>query len=187
MAVAGVALVGGVLSPVVASAADSSSTVVEATVASVISVSSSATVAISVTPTSGGAEAVGTDTVTVSSNDADGYTLTLANSDGTSTMAGFKDDGVTSNGETLAATGGTFASPAALTTNAWGFRVDDLGTFGANGATTYAPVISGGNTIRDTSATANSQTTTVKYGVKVDLSKPNGIYRDTVTYTATAK
>lgn len=173
------------LSPIAASAA-TDTTSVEATVASVVSVSSNPTVAISVTPTSSGAEATASDTVTVDSNDADGYTLTLDN-DATLTMAGYKDDGTTSNGATIAATSGTLASPAALSANSWGWRVDDLGTFGASGTTTYAQVTDAGSVIRDTTTTANGQVTTVKYAVKVDLTKPNGIYKDTVTYTATAK
>jgi hypothetical protein len=75
-----------VLSPVAASAATSNTTV-QATVASVISVSSTPTVAISVTPTAGGAEATANDTVSVDSNDPDGYNLTLEN-DATLTMSG---------------------------------------------------------------------------------------------------
>lgn len=174
-----------VLSPIAASAA-TDSTSVEATVASVISVSSTPTVAISVTPAAGGVEATANDTVSVDSNDADGYTLKLEN-DATLTMAGFKDDGTTSNGETLAATSGTFAAPAALSTNSWGWRVDNLGTFGAGGTTTYAQATDAGTEIRNTTATASGEVTTVKYAVKVDLTKPNGIYKDTITYTAAVK
>lgn len=181
----GVAVVGVAFSPVMASAA-TDTTEVTATVNSVISVASAATVGMTVTPTSGGAEATASDAVTVDSNDADGYTLKLEN-DTTLTMAGFKQDGTTSNGATLAATGGTVAVPAALSANSWGFRVDGLGGFGVAGTTTYAPVTDAGDIIRDTATTANAEATTVKYAVKVDLSKPSGIYKDTVTYTATVK
>ena len=183
------AVAGLVAFPVAASAATDSSSV-EATVNSVISVSSATTVPITVTPTSGaGAEATASDAVTVDSNDGDGYDLTLSNSDTTLTMAGFKDDGVTTNGATLAAASGTYGTPAALGSNTWGWRVDDLGTFGAGGATTYAGVPSSASpqNIRTTTATASAEATTVKYAVKVNLAVPNGIYKDTVTYTATAK
>lgn len=180
-----VAVMALVLAPVAASAATDTSSV-EATVASVITVNSAATVPISVTPTAAGAEATASDAVSVDSNDADGYTLRLEN-DATLTMAGFKDDGVTTNGATLAATGGTVALPAALSANSWGFRVDGLGGFGAAGTTTYAPVTDAGDEIRNTTTTASAETTTVKFAVKVDTSKPNGIYKDTVTYTALAK
>jgi hypothetical protein len=160
------------LSPVVA-AADTDTTTVQATVASVISVSSTPTVAISVTPTAGGAEATADDTVTVDSNDADGYNLTLEN-DATLTMAG-------SAGGTLAKTSGTYGTPAALGTNSWGYR---LAAFGAG---TYAGVEDAAQNIKSTTATANAETTTVTYGVKVNTAVPAGVYTDSVTYTATVK
>jgi hypothetical protein len=183
------AVAGIVVAPAAASAATANSSI-EATVASVISVTSSGTVSISVTPTAPGAESTAaSDTVTVNSNDADGYNLTLGDSDATVTMAGFKDDGTTSNGSTLAATSGTYAAPAVLSANSWGWRVDSLGTFGVGGTLTYAgmPINSSAQNIRSTTATATNEVTTVKYSVKVDTSKPNGIYKDTVTYTATVK
>lgn len=161
-----------VLSPIAASAATSNTTV-EATVASVISVSSSPTVAISVTPTAGGAEATADDTVTVDSNDADGYNLTLEN-DATLTMAG-------SAGGTLAKTSGTYGTPAALSTNAWGYRL------AAFAASTYAGVEDAPQNIKSTTATALAETTVVTYGVKVNTAVPAGVYTDSVTYTATVK
>lgn len=169
---AAVAVVGVVIAPVGASAA-TSTTSVEATVASVISVTSSPTVAISVTPTSAGAEATASDSVSVDSNDADGYNLTLEN-DATLTMAG-------SQGGTLAKTPGTFAIPAALGTNTWGYR---LASFTAG---TYAGVEDAAQNIRSTTTTASGEITTVTYGVKVSTSVPAGVYTDTVTYTATVK
>ncbi len=177
-----------VVAPIGASAATDSGSV-EATVASVIAVNSTNTVAIGVTPTSAGAEATANDSVSVDSNDSDGYNLTFSSSDGAATMAGFKDDGTTTNGASLAVTSGTFGTPASLSANSWGWRVDNLGTFGAAGTTTYAgvPINTAAQNIRSTTTTASAEVTTVKYAVKVDLTKPNGIYKDTVTYTATAK
>lgn len=185
---AALSVVGLVGLPVAASAQTSTSTV-RANVASVVSVSSGPTVAINVTPTSSGAEATATDTVSVDSNDADGYDLTLSNSDTTQTLTGYRDDNTTSNGSTLAAASGTYAVPAALANNSWGYRVDGLGSFGAGGSTTYAAVPSSVSpqNIRSTSATANAETTSVIYAARVNLAVPNGIYRDTVTYTVTAK
>lgn len=162
-----------VLSPVVASAATDTTTV-QATVASVISVSSTPTVAISVTPTSGaGTVATAADTVTVDSNDADGYDLTLEN-DTTLTMAG-------SQGGTLAKTAGTYGVPAALDTNAWGYSLTGF----AGG--TYAGVEDAAQNIKSTTSTASAEVTTVTYGVKVNTSVPAGVYTDSVTYTATVK
>jgi hypothetical protein len=166
-----------VLSPVVASAATTNSTVT-ATVATVISVTSSGTVAIPVTPTAGGAEGTAAnDTVTVTNNSNGGYDLTLANSDATTTLSGPAS-------ATLAASAGTFASPIALANNTWGYR---LTGFTAN---TYAGVPASGSaqTLKSTSSyNASADPTVVSYNVKVDLSKPAGAYSDTVTYTATAK
>jgi hypothetical protein len=161
-----------VLSPVVASAATDTTTV-QATVASVISVSSNPTVAISVTPTSSGAEATADDTITVDSNDADGYNLTVEN-DPTLTMAG-------SQGGTLAKTTGTYGAPAALSANSWGYRLSGFT------AGTYAGVEDAAQNIKSTTATANADTTTVTYGVKVNTAVPAGVYSDSVTYTATVK
>jgi hypothetical protein len=178
-----------VLLPVAASAATANSSV-EATVASVLTVSSSGTVPISVTPTGGGQVATANDTVTVDTNNSTGYDLTLANSDATVTMAGYlASDGVTTNGDTLAQHSGTYGTPSALDANSWGWRVDSLGSFGGGGGTTYAGVPASGSAqnIKSTSSTATSDVTTVKYGVKVNTSKKSGIYKDTVTYTATAK
>jgi hypothetical protein len=183
------AIAGVVAVPVGVSAVTANSSV-EAAVASVISVTSSGTVPISVTPSGAGVvSANASDTVSVDSNDSDGYNLTLSSSDATATMAGFKDDGTTSNGSTLAVTSGSYGTPAAMSANSWGYRVDSLGAFGAPGTATYAgvPINSAAQNIRSTTATASGEVTTVKYAVKVDTSKPNGIYKDTVTYTATVK
>jgi hypothetical protein len=186
---AGIAVASVVAMPVVASAATANSSV-EATVASVLTVSSSSTVPISVTPTGPGAVASANDTVTVDTNNSTGYDLTLQDSDTTYTMTGYlAADGVTPNSDSLAKHTGTYGSPSALDANSWGWRVDSLGSFGAGGTTTYAGVPANGSAqnIKSTSSTATSDVTTVKYAVKVDTSKKSGIYKDTVTYTATAK
>lgn len=175
----GVAVVGGALSPVIASAQATDTTTVNATVNSAISVSSTGTVAISVTPDADGAIGTGTDTVEVDSNDVDGYTLTLKN-DADTAMNG-------PDVPVIAATTGTLAEPTALTANTWGFRVDNLGTFGSGGTSTYAAVGATDTEIRSTTATANAEQTLVQYAVNVDLSLPDGLYTDTVTYTATVK
>ena len=161
-----------VLSPIAASAATSNTTV-QATVASVISVSSGATVAISVTPDADGNVATANDTVLVNSNDPDGYDLTLEN-DATLTMSGPASN-------TLAKTAGTYGSPAALSANSWGYRLTGFA------ADTYAGVEDAPQNIRTTTATAAGESTTVTYAVNVDTSKPAGVYSDAVTYTATVK
>lgn len=159
------------LSPVVAAAATDSTTV-QATVNSVISVDSAATVAMSVTPTGAGTEASATDGVKVYSNDADGYNLTLANSDATLTLAG-------SAGGSIAPLG----TPGALGVNTWGYNLN------AGASYTGVPANSSPTNISSTTAVSagGGDTVNVTYGVKVDTSIPAGVYTDSVTYTATVK
>lgn len=188
---AATALVAVILSPVVASAiSTTANTTVNATVSSVISMTTSTTVAIGITPTASGAMSSSSDAVSVSTNNSLGYTLTLADTDATTTLV--------SGANTIAADSGTQAVPSAsLTLNRWGYRVDSIGGFGA-GATTAetniassafkwagVPATGAPNTIKSASTTATNDITTVWYGVKVDTSKPNGVYTDSVTYTAT--
>ena len=183
------AVVGAVVSPVIASAASqTASTTINATIGSTISVSTSTTVAIALTPTAGGVVSSNSDAVAVSTNNALGYILQLADSDATVNLV--------NGASNITPSAASFATPAALTNDKWGFAVAGLGTFDAsysaetsNGSSTskWAPV-SGtgpGNTIRTTATTASAQVTTVWYGVKATTALPNGTYSDTVTYTAT--
>lgn len=177
------------VTPVVASAATANTTI-NATIASVISITTSSTVALAITPDANGQSSSASDTVTVNTNDPDGYVLTLADSDATTTLA--------NGGNSLTAHAGTQGTPTTLANNTWGYRVDSVGGFGAGPASaetnvdtlalTWAGVPATGspNTLKTTSSTASNDTTTVWYGAKADTSKPNGVYTGTVTYTATA-
>jgi hypothetical protein len=169
-------------------ATDSESTTINASIASVISMTTSGTVSISITPVSGGSQTSSSDTVSVSTNNAAGYALTFANADTTLTL--------TNGGDTIAAHTGTQASPTALANNSWGYAVATVGGFDASystlsnvtsSTTKWAGVPSSAspNTLKSTAATASGDTTTVWYSVKADTTKPNGTYSDTVTYTAT--
>jgi hypothetical protein len=184
------AVVAIVLSPVAAGAAvDTKSTTINATVNSTISMTTSATVAIGITPTASGAASSASDTVTVATNNATGYNLTLANTDATSSL--------TNGANTITAHAGTFASPTTLANNSWGYRVDNVGTFGAgptsaqtsqtdlSGTWAGVPVTGSAQQLKTTATTTASDVTTVWYGVKADTSKPSGVYSDSVTYTAT--
>lgn len=185
-----VAMVGVVLSPAIASAAqDTDNTTINATIASVITMTTSGTVAIGITPTGSGAASSQSDTVTVSTNNSAGYNLTLSDSDTNTNLV--------NGGNNIAAHAGTWASPSTLANNSWGYRSDGLGSFGAgptsaetnvaNLALTWAGVPSSASpqTLKSTSSTASNDVTTVWYGVKADSTKPNGVYTDQVTYTAT--
>lgn len=183
-----VSVVGLAFSPVIASAA-TANTVINATLGSTISVTTSTPVAISLTPTAGGVVSSSSDTVSVSTNNTSGYTLTLEDNDATTTLV--------SGANSIAAHSGTQASPTTLANNTWGYRVDGVGGFGAgptsaetnNGSSSTiwagVPATGSPNTLKTTSSTASNDTTTVWYGVKVTSSQPNGTYTDTVTYTAT--
>ena len=183
-----VSVVGLAFSPVIASAA-TANTVINATLGSTISVTTSTPVAISLTPTAGGVVSSSNDTVSVSTNNTAGYTLTLEDNDATTTLV--------SGANSIAAHSGTQASPTTLANNTWGYRVDGVGGFGAgptsaetnNGSSSTiwagVPATGSPNTLKTTSSTASNDTTTVWYGVKVTSSQPNGTYTDTVTYTAT--
>lgn len=175
--------------PVAASAAtQTSNTTINATVNEVISISTSGTVTLNLTPTSGGVVSSASDTVTVSTNRTNGYTLSLKNADTTTSLV--------SGGNTITAHTGTPGTPSALTNGTWGFAVAGApfdGSYSAetnNGSstTTWAGVPSSSGTaatLKTTGATATNDTTTVWYAVKANSSQPNGTYTDTVTYTAT--
>lgn len=178
------------ISPIVASAAtNNASTTVTATVDPTISISSSSTVGFNITPVSGGSQSSSSDTVTVDTNNQSGYTLTLADADATTTLV--------SGGNTIAAHAGTQAVPTVLANNSWGYRVDNVGGFGATTTTaltnvtsssqTFAGVPASGapNTLKTTATTASGDATTVWYSAKVDPTKPSGAYADSVTYTVT--
>ncbi len=184
----GVAVGLGLLAvPVVAGAATSNTTI-STTIASVISVTSSGTVTADITPTVSGAQTTSSDTVSVTTNDTAGYTLTLEDTNATTSL--------TSGANNILATTGTQASPIALVSGRWGYRVDGVGGFGAGptssgsstpiGSVTYAGVPANGspNTLKTTSSTANADITTVWYSVAANATQPTGVYTDIVVYTA---
>ena len=184
-------LLGYVVTPAVAGAATSSTTV-QSHIGSVISaMTSGPSVTADVTPTGAGAQTISSDTVTISTNNTLGYTLQLADADTTTTL--------TSGSDTIAASLGTQASPIAQAVNTWGYRVDGVGGFGAGPTSSQSSTAIGSikfagvpasngtaSTLKTTSSTAANDTTTVWYGVAANTTQPNGTYSDSVTYTATA-
>lgn len=181
-------LFGALLAPFsVYAATDSQNTTINATLGSTISITTSGTVAIGVTPVSGGAQSSASDSVSVSTNNSAGYTLTLADSDATTTLV--------NGGNTISAHTGTFGAPTALANNSWGYAIAG-GSFDGSystlsnvtGSTTKwagVPATGSPQTLKTTAVTASGDATTVWYSVKADTTKPNGVYSDTVTYTAT--
>ncbi len=190
VAAVGFVAIAGVAAPLSASAVTANTTI-NATVNPAITVASTGTVTLTLTPGASAVESRASDTVTVNTNDTAGYTLTLADSDATTTLV--------SGANNIAAHAGTFAVPTALATNKWGYALAG-GSFSA----TYTaisnetsstdkwagmPATGSPQTLKTTATTASNDTTTVWYGVKVDNTQPSGVgtpYSDQVTYTATA-
>jgi len=168
------------------------STTISSNISSVLSVlTSDGTVNVNVTPTGSGAQTIASDTVTVSTNDSSGYTLTLADTDSTVTL--------TSGGNTIPASSGSQTTPVTQAVNTWGYAVAGVGGFNASGySATNSTALSGTlkfagmpasaspNTIKTTSGVASNDTTPVWYAVAANTSQPSGTYTDSVTYTATA-
>jgi hypothetical protein len=184
------ALVAGVLAGIpIAASAVSGNTTVNATVNSIISVTTVSPVSVSLTPTAGGVVSSSSDTVTVNTNNSAGYNLTLADTDANTSLV--------SGANSITAHTGTQTTPTALANNTWGYRVVGVGGFGAtaysvesnnsSSTSTWAGVPASGSpvTLKTTGTTATDDITTVYYGVKATASKPSGTYTDTVTYTAT--
>lgn len=184
------AVFGAVVSPVIASAAsDAQNTTINATLGSTISMTTSSTVAIGITPVSGGSQSSASDTVTVNSNNAAGYDLTLSDSDATLNLA--------NGANTITPHAGTPAVPTALANNTWGWAVPGGNFDGSysvisnatSSSSKWAGISASGSAvnIKSTATVATDDVTTVWYSAKADTSKPNGVYTDAVTYTATTK
>ncbi|HTE22461.1 MAG TPA: hypothetical protein VK674_05480 [Candidatus Limnocylindria bacterium] len=171
-------------------AASAANTTVNVDVAGVISTfTTSGTVTLgALTPDATGRQSTNTDVVTVSTNDGDGFTLTLQDADATRTLV--------SGGNSFAASAGTPAVPITLVNNAWGWRVDGLSSFGAGpgavisnavpSALTYAGIPANASPFTlATTAAPGSDVTDVWYSARANDTQPTGTYTDIVTYTAT--
>ena len=155
-----------------------------------ITISSSGTVSLNVTPTSSGSCTTQNDIVSVFTENPSGYTLSLANSTTNTTL---------SNGSnTINSSTASQSSPAALSVNSWGYRVDGVGGFGAGpttsqtnislNSTTFAkvpPSNGTADTLADTNVAANpAVNTSVWYSVCANTNVSSGSYTAQVTYTA---
>jgi hypothetical protein len=168
-----------------------SDTAISLSVASVItSYSSGPTVTLgAITPDSTGRQSIASDSISASTNDSAGMTITLEEKSAVTTS-------MLSGANTIAASSGTTASPITLTNGTWGFRVDSLAGFGAGPSTTqsnvtpsaltFAGIPANGSpyTIK-TTATNGATSQTVWYSARVNNTQPTGSYTTTVTYTYT--
>jgi hypothetical protein len=157
-----------------------------------ISLTSDGNISLDITPTASGSCTIHSDTPTVETDDSNGYTLTLADSS-TSTA-------LTNGSATISATSGTFGSPAALTANSWGYRIDSLGSFGSGptvdqtnvspGSAVFSDIVASdqtADTIASTSGAADpAVSTTVWFGACANTSVSSGAYTTQVLYTAVA-
>jgi hypothetical protein len=147
---------------------------------------------LNVTPAAGGKCTIQSDTVSVLTDDSNGYTLTLADSGSNTALI---------NGSySINAGSGTFASPSALTANSWGYRVDGVGSFGSGPTTAQTNIspppslfaavqssLSLPDTLVSTTAAADPAVTTkVWYGACANTSVASGAYTTQVIYTAVA-
>ena len=156
----------------------------------IISYSSGPTVTLgAITPTSGGRQSTGSDTVSANTNDTSGLTITMQENSATTTS-------MVAGANNIATGAGTTASPVALVSNTWGWRMDSVAGFGAGptstlnsaapSALTYAGIPANGSPYTiNTTATNGSTSSTVWYSARVDNTQPIGNYSTVVLYTIT--
>ena len=183
-------VVGFVAVPLAAYAqeSDDDTTIITAQISSTISITTSPNVNIPVIPDVGGAQSSRSDTVEVSTNNSDGYTLTLENADSDTELEG-------PGSNEIAAHDGTLDDPTVLADNSWGYAVPDwqdfdetysqLSSESSSSVWAGVPALGSKDVIGGSGGPVTEDTTTVWYSVKVDTSKPDGNYVDTVLYTAT--
>ena len=114
--------------------------------------------------------------ITVYTNDASGYTLSVKDADSTLTLA--------NSGESIAA--GTTIKAG---TSAWGYAVDTVPTVGTGdhaGEYTYTAITAADVTVKTKTngKTSGGEGTVVYYGVSTAADQAAGVYTDTITYTA---
>lgn len=157
-----------------------------------ITVGSSPSVTLNVTPAAGSTKcSVASNEVQVTTDSSTGYTLSMGDTDTNTAL---------SNGGagTIASTTGTSTTPATLSANKWGYRVDGIGGFGAGPTSAVSsstvPVLkfaglpsssAAPNTIATKASAADPYVSTfVWYGLCVNSATLSGAYSDSVTYTA---
>lgn len=157
-----------------------------------ITLIASGAVSLDVSPAAGSKCTIRDDTVSVQTDDANGYNLALANENTNTALV--------NGSNTISATSGTSASPTSLSGNAWGYRVDDLASFGSgptSAQTNISPnslafsAVPASNQTADTLAATTTAAgtptiSTVWYGVCANVSAVSGSYTSQVMYTAVA-
>lgn len=160
-----------------------------------ISLSTDSGVGISLNPSGGDVVSIAKDNVNVITANYSGYTLSVeSNTPSTNNLVG--------DYSTIIPVSGTPSSPTTLSSNSWGWRVDNEASFGAgptsavtnapSSSLTFAAVPTNGSSVQvysSNSATppVTGDTIEVWYGIRVSPSKVAGDYDQTVLYTAVAQ
>ena len=133
------------------------------------------TLSIPITPTPSGTLAMNELTVTVSTNNQTGYTLTM-NSDTDDTSLIHQTIPTT-----IPSTTAPFDAPTALAVNTWGYSL-------AASPTTFSaiPALTAPDTIASTSDPEEGSDTIVTFGANIDSTVTAGTYLNTMVFTATA-
>jgi hypothetical protein len=163
-----------------------------------LTITSSSSVSLNVTFSGGSnACAIGSDNVTVTTDNSTGYKLYLM---------GLNSSGYLTGATNISSTTATETTATGLANNTWGYRIDDTTSLGTNfgsGPTTSSTNPSSANfaqvpypwtnttavTSMDliespTTAQSGGKITPVWYGICVDTSIPSGSYTNTIIYTA---
>ena len=125
-------------------------------------------------------------TITVYTNSTTGYNLGISGTGTSNALGALTQQGVASGAETIPATGVVKAGTAG-----WGYAVNTAVTSSSESTadTEHPNYQVAANSAIDTlgTKTTNGNVTKVYYGVSTDADQATGIYKATVTYTATTK
>jgi hypothetical protein len=132
------------------------------------------------TPTPSGTFGSSSNTATVKTNNPTGYVLSIATDTDDSNLKH------TSLSDVISPTNGTWSTKTSLQTNTWGFTLtnnpQDSQTVWSAVPNKQTPL-----TIKTTNqANETGDSTNIFYGVKVDMTKPAGVYQAIVTYSVLA-
>ncbi len=161
-----------------------------------ISVNAVSDISLQVNPSAAGTVAMVEDVITSSTNSPSGYKLYVSVDGDHNDIYLNGDSNNDVSGKKIAATSGTFDSPAALTSDSsssWGYAVPGLNNFdiaydpsSPSSSAKFAalPVIGEEQLIHEHEGVATDDTTSVYYGAKVDSNIAAGHYVANVVYTS---
>ena len=161
-----------------------------------ISVNAVSDISLQVNPSAAGTVAMVEDVITSSTNSPSGYKLYVSVDSDHNDIYLNGDSNNDVSGKKIAATSGTFDSPAALmndSSSSWGYAVPGLNNFdiaydpsSPSSSAKFAalPVIGEEQLIHEHEGVATDDTTSVYYGAKVDSNIAAGHYIANVVYTS---